>query len=131
MGIDLVQWNLGPVSGGSWCHWSTVQLCVCIHKNVCIWRVCIDVCVFDVCVCSFLPQALSLLEQEKSTLQEKHSQLQSDLASANLEYDRLKREYQARVEQDRNNINSLQSEMKNFRVQFEETMYVLGARERT
>ena len=86
--------------------------------------------VFDVCVCSFLPQALSLLEQEKSTLQEKHSQLQSDLASANLEYDRLKREYQARVEQDRNNINSLQSEMKNFRVQFEETMYVLGARER-
>ena len=44
-----------------------------------------------------------------------------ELASANVEYERLKRESLARQEQDRANINSLESELKNFRSQFEQT----------
>ena len=67
---------------------------------------------------------MSLLEQEKSTLQEKNNNLNMELASANVEYERLKRESQARQEQDKSNINSLQSELKNFRSQFEQTWYV-------
>ena len=67
---------------------------------------------------------MSLLEQEKSTLQEKNNNLNMELASANVEYERLKRESQARQEQDRTNINGLQSELKNFRSQFEQTWYV-------
>jgi hypothetical protein len=52
---------------------------------------------------------------------EKNNNLNMELASGNVEYERLKRESQARQEQDRSNINSLQSELKNFRSQFEET----------
>ena len=63
---------------------------------------------------------MSLAEQEKCTLLEKNNNLTMELAGSNVEYERLKREYQARQEQDRNNINSLQSEFKNFRSQFEE-----------
>ncbi len=64
---------------------------------------------------------MSILEQEKSTLQERYTQLQCDLNCANMEYERLKREYQTRLETDRSNINTLQSELKNFQQHFEET----------
>ena len=70
---------------------------------------------------SFCFQTISLLEQEKSTLSEKNNNLNMELASANVEYERLKRESLARQEQDRTNINGLQSELKNFRSQFEQT----------
>ena len=70
-------------------------------------------------------QTISLLEQEKSTLMEKNNNLNMELASSNVEYERLKRESLARQEQDRNNVNGLQCELKNFRSQFEQTWYVL------
>lgn len=65
-------------------------------------------------------QTMSLLEQEKSTLAEKNNNLTMDLANVNVEYERLKREYQAKMEQDRTNINALNSDLKNFRSQFEQ-----------
>ena len=71
-------------------------------------------------MCCF--QALSLVEQEKSTLAEKLANSQHDLGSANLEYERLKRDALGKQEQDRNVINELQNELKNFRSQFEEKM---------
>ena len=67
-------------------------------------------------------QALSLVEQEKSTVQEKLQQSQLDLSNANMEYDRLKRDALAHQEQDKNTINELQNELKNFRKQFDETV---------
>ncbi len=67
------------------------------------------------------PQALSLMEQEKSSLQEKLGGVQQELGTASVEYDRLKREAASKQEQDRGTINSLQSELKNFRGQFEDT----------
>jgi len=73
------------------------------------------------CIFGSVFQTISLLEQEKSTLSEKNSNLNMELASANVEYERLKRESLARQEQDRANINSLESELKNFRSQFEQT----------
>ncbi|XP_076086637.1 uncharacterized protein LOC143057256 isoform X1 [Mytilus galloprovincialis] len=66
-------------------------------------------------------QTMSLLEQEKSTLGEKNNNLTMDLANANVEYERLKRDYYAKQEQDRTTINGLGSELKNFRSQFDET----------
>ena len=67
-------------------------------------------------------QALSLVEQEKSTVQEKLQQTQLDLSNAHMEYDRLKRDALAHQEQDKNTINELQNELKNFRKQFDETV---------
>ena len=67
-------------------------------------------------------QALSLVEQEKSTVQEKLQQTQLDLSNAGIEYDRLKRDALAHQEQDKNTINELQNELKNFRKQLDETM---------
>lgn len=67
---------------------------------------------------------MSLLEQEKSTLQEKNNNLTMDLANSNVEYERLKREYYARQEQDRTTMNGLNGELKNLRSQYDETWYV-------
>lgn len=64
---------------------------------------------------------MSLLEQEKSTLAEKNSTLTMELANINVEYERLKREYLARQEQDKNNMNALNQELRNLRGQFEDT----------
>lgn len=64
-------------------------------------------------------QALSLAEQERSTLQERLSNTQHELAEANVEYERLKREAQSHQEQDRGTINNLKAEIDNFRVQFD------------
>ena len=72
----------------------------------------------------FIFQALSLVEQEKSTLGEKLANTLRDLATLNLDYDRLKRDSIARQEQDRTSINQLNNELKNFRAQFEETTWV-------
>lgn len=67
---------------------------------------------------------MSLLEQEKSTLAEKNNNLTMDLANSNVEYERLKREYYARQEQDRTTMNGLNGELKNLRSQYDETWYV-------
>lgn len=64
---------------------------------------------------------MSLLEQEKSTLSEKNNTLTMELANINVEYERLKREYLARQEQDKNNMNALNQELRNLRGQFEDT----------
>ena len=64
---------------------------------------------------------MSLVEQEKSTLGEKLANAMRDLAAANMEYDRLKRDALAKQEQDRANINQVNNELKNFRSQFEDT----------
>lgn len=64
---------------------------------------------------------MSLLEQEKSTLAEKNNTLTMELANINVEYERLKREYLARQEQDKNNMNALNQELRNLRGQFEDT----------
>jgi FtsZ-binding cell division protein ZapB len=64
---------------------------------------------------------MSLLEQEKSTLAEKNNNLTMELANANVEYERLRREYHARQEQDKNNMNGLNQELRNLRGQFEDT----------
>lgn len=64
---------------------------------------------------------MSLLEQEKSTLAEKNNNLTMDLANSNVEYERLKREYHARQEQDKENLNALNQELRNLRGQFEDT----------
>lgn len=68
---------------------------------------------------------MSLLEQEKSTLAEKNNTLTMELANINVEYERLKREYLARQEQDKNNMNALNQELRNLRGQFEDTWWVL------
>lgn len=68
---------------------------------------------------------MSLLEQEKSTLAEKNNTLTMELANINVEYERLKREYLARQEQDKNNMNALNQELRNLRGQFEDTWRVL------
>ena len=65
-------------------------------------------------------QCLSILEQEKSTLTEKLGGVQRILADQQAEYERLKRDFMAKEEQDRNTINTVQSELKKFRTQFEE-----------
>ena len=67
---------------------------------------------------------MSLLEQEKSTLAEKNNNLTMDLANSNVEYERLKREYHARQEQDKENLNALNQELRNLRGQFEDTWWV-------
>ena len=86
----------------------------------------------DVIVCATAPfeshpflrlQALSLAEQERSSLQEKLVNVQRELENAFMENERQKREWNARHEQQLNNINSLQSELKNQRANFEETRY--------
>lgn len=64
---------------------------------------------------------MSLLEQEKSTLAENNNTLTMELANINVEYERLKREYLARQEQDKNNMNALNQELRNLRGQFEDT----------
>lgn len=64
---------------------------------------------------------MSLLEQEKSTLAEKNNTLTMEVANINVEYERLKREYLARQEQDKNNMNALNQELRNLRGQFEDT----------
>lgn len=89
-------------------------------KN-CSYSGCLHLCIVTLCdvVCVF--QALSLVEQEKCTLQEKLNNLNLDLENSSTEYDRLKREALARQEQDKLCINSLNSELRNFRVQFEES----------
>lgn len=68
---------------------------------------------------------MSLLEQEKSTLAEKNNTLTMELANINVEYERLKREYLARQEQDKNNMNALNQELRNLRGQFEDTWWVV------
>ena len=72
--------------------------------------------------CDSLPvyQALSLAEQERSALQEKLSNLNHELAEANVEYERFKRDAVAKQEQDRGTINNLQAEFRGFREQFDE-----------
>ncbi len=67
-------------------------------------------------------QVLSLVEQEKSTLQERLAQANRDFSNATLEYERLKRDALAHQEQDKNTINELQNELKNFRKQFDEAV---------
>ena len=62
-----------------------------------------------------------MAEQERSVLQERLSNTQHELAEANVEYERLKREAQAHQEQDKANINNLRSEIENFRVHFDNT----------
>lgn len=68
---------------------------------------------------------MSLLEQEKSTLAEKNNTLTMELANISVEYERLKREYLARQEQDKNNMNALNQELRNLRGQFEDTWCVV------
>lgn len=68
---------------------------------------------------------MSLLEQEKSTLAEKNNTLTMELANINVEYERLKREYLARQEQDKNNMNALNQELRNLRGQFEDTWWAV------
>ena len=65
-------------------------------------------------------QVLSLLEQEKSGLLERLGSVQTELTTAHSEYERLRREGQARSEQDRNVIINLNAETKNWRAQCEE-----------
>ncbi len=65
---------------------------------------------------------MSLVEQEKSTLQERLAQANRDFSHATLEYERLKRDALAHQEQDKNTINELQNELKNFRKQFDEAV---------
>lgn len=48
-----------------------------------------------------------------------------EVANINVEYERLKREYLARQEQDKNNMNALNQELRNLRGQFEDTWWVL------
>ena len=67
---------------------------------------------------------MSLLDQEKSTLAEKNNHLTMELANSNVEYERLKREYHARQEQDKENLNALNQELRNLRGQFEDTWWV-------
>lgn len=65
-------------------------------------------------------QTMSLAEQERCALVEKNTAMTMELANSSVEYERLRRESQARQEQDRSSINGLQSELKNFRSQFEQ-----------
>jgi hypothetical protein len=67
---------------------------------------------------------MSLLEQEKATLAEKLGNTCKELEASNLDYDKLKREAIGKQEADRSAILNLQSELKGFREQFEETWYV-------
>lgn len=67
---------------------------------------------------------MSLLEQEKATLGEKLSNTSQQLETANMDYDKLKREALGKQEADRGTILNLQSELKGFREQFEATWLV-------
>ena len=64
---------------------------------------------------------MSLMEQEKSTISEKLANMIQDLNVANLEYERLKREATTKQEQDRSTINNMQTEIRNLRLEFDET----------
>ena len=46
------------------------------------------------------------------------------MSGLQVEYERLKREATGKQEQDRGTINNLNSEIRNFRAQFDETVYV-------
>ena len=77
-----------------------------------------------VCILSFLCvvfKCMSLMEQEKSTISEKLANMIQDLNVANLEYERLKREATTKQEQDRSTINNMQTEIRNLRLEFDET----------
>ncbi|AWP11438.1 putative rootletin-like [Scophthalmus maximus] len=67
-------------------------------------------------------QALSQKEAEKAALTEKLTVLQQDLAIADMELERTKREAHSKHEQDKNTTAVLQSELKDLRAQFEESL---------
>ncbi|XP_034438966.1 rootletin isoform X1 [Hippoglossus hippoglossus] len=67
-------------------------------------------------------QALSQKEAEKAALIEKLATLQQDLATADMELEHTKREAHSKHEQDKNVMSVLQSELKDLRTQFEESL---------
>ena len=66
-------------------------------------------------------QAMSLLEQDKSVLGEKISMLQVDLANAQLDCDRLRRDVVSTDEQAKNAIQNLNGELKKMATDFDES----------
>ena len=72
----------------------------------------------------FTWKALSVAEHERSALQEKLGGVQRELEVALMDHDRIKRELQARVDQQLNAINALQADLKNFKAHLDDLTYV-------
>jgi len=78
----------------------------------------------DVLPVLFPKQALSGAEHERSTLQEKLGGVARELEAALMDQDRIKRDLQARVDQQLNAINALQADLKNFKAHLDDVTYV-------
>ena len=70
-------------------------------------------------------QALSLAEQNYSALQEKLIVVRDELDRRSLEYDRLAHQWQVRLEQQTNHINSLHTELGQLRQQLHDNRHVV------
>lgn len=65
-----------------------------------------------------------MAEQDRRLLQERLSNLQSDMESASVEHDRVKREWTGRHDQQNNTIQSLHADVKELKDRLEDVSYV-------